>query len=124
VAARRLQGVPSSVVSPKPMPTYEYACRNCAAEFEIFQSMRDAPLTTCPKCGQNSVKRLIGRGAGIIFKGSGFYETDYKRPSAKSDGTGTTAGDATSGTSGGATTAPASTATPSPAAPAAPAKKD
>lgn len=124
MAARRLQGAPSAVVSPKPMPTYEYACRSCAAEFEQFQSMRDAPLTTCPKCGQDSVKRLIGRGAGIIFKGSGFYETDYKRPPAKSDGAGTAAGDATSGSSSGATPAPASTGTASTPAPAAPAKKD
>lgn len=61
------------------MPTYEYACRSCDEVFEVFQSMRDAPLTTCPKCGKEGVKRLIGRGAGIIFKGSGFYETDYKR---------------------------------------------
>ncbi len=67
------------------MPTYEYACRSCDEVFEIFQSMRDAPLTNCPKCGKPGVKRLIGRGAGIIFKGSGFYETDYKRASQKSE---------------------------------------
>lgn len=65
------------------MPTYEYACRSCNEVFEVFQSMRDAPLSTCPKCGKSEVKRLIGRGAGIIFRGSGFYETDYKRPAKK-----------------------------------------
>lgn len=68
------------------MPTYEYVCRSCGNEFEVFQSMRDAPVKTCPKCGKATVKRLIGRGAGIIFKGSGFYETDYKRASAPTEG--------------------------------------
>jgi len=67
------------------MPTYEYECRSCDQVFEVFQSMRDAPLSSCPQCGQHEVKRLIGRGAGIIFKGSGFYETDYKRPQAKEE---------------------------------------
>ena len=61
------------------MPTYEYACTECGLEFEVFQSMKDAPLKTC-NCGKNGkVNRKIGRGAGLIFKGSGFYETDYKR---------------------------------------------
>jgi putative FmdB family regulatory protein len=109
------------------MPTYEYSCQNCQDVFEVFQSMRDAPLTTCPKCGQATVKRLIGRGAGIIFKGSGFYETDYKRPPAKSEGTESSGGGATTtppATTGGATTAPASAGTPATTATAAPAKKD
>ena len=66
------------------MPTYEYSCQKCGATFEVFQSMRDAPLEICT-CGKKGrVKRLIGRGAGIIFKGSGFYETDYKRRPARS----------------------------------------
>lgn len=60
------------------MPTYEYVCRTCGYEMEAFQSMKDDPLTDCPECGRSALKRLIGRGAGIIFKGSGFYETDYK----------------------------------------------
>ncbi|HUJ42039.1 MAG TPA: FmdB family zinc ribbon protein [Opitutaceae bacterium] len=68
------------------MPTYEYICRNCGAKFEVFQSMKDPPLKTCPRCRKGSVKRLVGRGAGVIFKGSGFYETDYKRAPAKPDG--------------------------------------
>lgn len=67
------------------MPTYEYNCQKCGKTFEVFQSMKDAPLKTCT-CGQKGkIKRLVGRGAGIIFKGSGFYETDYKRRSVKAD---------------------------------------
>ena len=64
------------------MPTYEYQCKSCSYEFEEFQSMKDEPLKKCPECGKNKLVRLIGTGAGIIFKGSGFYETDYKRSSA------------------------------------------
>jgi putative FmdB family regulatory protein len=60
------------------MPTYEYACSKCGHHFEQFQSMRDDPLKKCPKCHKSALKRLIGGGAGLIFKGSGFYITDYK----------------------------------------------
>jgi putative FmdB family regulatory protein len=60
------------------MPTYEYACSKCGHHFEQFQSMRDEPLKKCPKCHKSALKRLIGGGAGLIFKGSGFYITDYK----------------------------------------------
>jgi len=68
------------------MPTYEYACTTCGKEFELFQSIKDEPLKNCT-CGQSGqVKRKIGSGAGLIFKGSGFYETDYRRkPSAPSE---------------------------------------
>ncbi len=59
------------------MPTYEYECQNCGDQFERFQSMTDEPLKRCPKC-RHKVKRLLGTGGGIIFKGSGFYETDYR----------------------------------------------
>jgi len=62
------------------MPTYEYECRKCGHLFEKFQSMTDERLKTCPEC-KGRVKRLIGTGAGIIFKGSGFYETDYRSDS-------------------------------------------
>ncbi|MFZ4396892.1 MAG: FmdB family zinc ribbon protein [Kiritimatiellia bacterium] len=65
------------------MPTYEYECSKCAHVFEKFQSMRDAPLKRCPKCGCK-VKRLLGTGAGIIFKGQGFYQTDYRSSSYQS----------------------------------------
>src|SRR5690242_5693954 len=60
------------------MPTYEYACPKCGHQFEQFQSMRDEPLKKCPKCGKTGLKRLVGGGAGLIFKGTGFYITDYK----------------------------------------------
>ena len=65
------------------MPTYEYACPKCGHEFEQFQSMRDEPLKKCPKCKKAGLKRLVGSGAGLIFKGTGFYITDYKN---KGDG--------------------------------------
>ncbi|MCD8350761.1 MAG: zinc ribbon domain-containing protein [Planctomycetaceae bacterium] len=61
------------------MPTYEYECEACGHAFEEFQSMSAKPLKKCPECSKNKLIRLIGSGAGIIFKGSGFYETDYKR---------------------------------------------
>lgn len=69
------------------MPTYDYACSACGKEFEVFQSIKDQPLKTCKVCGKTgTVRRKIGTGAGVIFKGSGFYETDYKRNSSSSAG--------------------------------------
>ncbi|WCJ57971.1 zinc ribbon domain-containing protein [Fontisphaera persica] len=72
------------------MPTYEYVCEKCQHQFEVFQSMKDEPLTVCPKdkCpqkrwGKGKVRRLLGSGAGLIFKGSGFYITDYRSESYK-----------------------------------------
>ncbi len=62
------------------MPTYEYKCKQCGHKFEVFQSMTAELIKTCPKC-KGEVKRLIGAGAGPIFKGSGFYQTDYKSKS-------------------------------------------
>lgn len=59
------------------MPTYEYECRKCGNCFEAFQSIVDEPLKRCPKC-KGKVQRCIGAGAGVIFKGSGFYQTDYR----------------------------------------------
>ena len=59
------------------MPTYEYACDKCGQQFDIFQSIKDAPKTTCEKCGGHLTK-LLSAGSGLIFKGSGFYITDYK----------------------------------------------
>jgi putative FmdB family regulatory protein len=67
------------------MPTYEYACSKCGHRFERFQSMRDEPLRKCPKCHRAALKRLIGSGAGLIFKGSGFYITDYKNKGMAKD---------------------------------------
>lgn len=63
------------------MPTYEYECTSCHIRFEKFQSIKDDPLSICPECN-GSVKRLIGAGIGIIFKGSGFYTTDYRKSSS------------------------------------------
>ncbi|QYK46747.1 MAG: zinc ribbon domain-containing protein [Phycisphaeraceae bacterium] len=65
------------------MPTYDYKCNACKHRFELFQSMKDAPKRKCPKCAKNALERLIGTGAAILFKGSGFYETDYRSESYK-----------------------------------------
>jgi len=61
------------------MPTYQYECDACKHAFEILQTMLDKKLKKCPQCGEKTLYRLIGAGSGFIFKGSGFYETDYKR---------------------------------------------
>jgi len=64
------------------MPTYEYECASCGHRFERFQSITATPIKLCPKCGKN-VRRLLGTGVGVIFKGSGFYATDYRSDSYK-----------------------------------------
>ena len=61
------------------MPTYEYRCKSCGYEFEELQSIKDKSLSICPKCTKPSLKRLLSSGAGLVFKGSGFYLTDYKK---------------------------------------------
>ena len=119
------------------MPTYVYACSKCGQEFEVFQSMKDSALTTCPKdkCprprwGKGKVQRQLGTGAGLIFKGSGFYITDYRsenyKAAAKKDAPSTSSSDAKPSTpasssgsaaaSGSAAPAPKSTAPPKPKA--------
>jgi len=77
------------------MPTYEYECEACGHTFEKFQSIKAKPIRTCPSCGKRKVRRLLGTGGALIFKGSGFYATDYRSPSyhrdakkAKGDGEG------------------------------------
>jgi putative FmdB family regulatory protein len=76
------------------MPTYEYECRKCEHRFEVFQSIKETPRKICPECG-GRVRRLLGTGAGVLFKGSGFHATDYRKPSykeaAKKDSGGTPA---------------------------------
>ena len=67
------------------MPTYDYECKECGHEFEKFQSITARPIRKCPACGKLKVRRLIGVGAGIIFKGSGFYQTDYRSESYRKD---------------------------------------
>jgi len=66
------------------MPTYAYVCKSCHHEFDAFQGIKAKPLRECPACGQTTLKRLIGCGSGIIFKGSGFYCTDYRSDGYKS----------------------------------------
>ncbi len=84
------------------MPTYEYVCTQCGHTFDLVQKMSDEPQETCPKCG-GKVKRKIGAGAGVIFKGSGFYATDYRKSDYKAKeiaekGSGTTPKPADGGT--------------------------
>ena len=64
------------------MPTYQYECAQCGHSFQILQSIKDKKLQKCPSCSKLKLQRLIGTGAGLIFKGTGFYETDYKKKSA------------------------------------------
>jgi putative FmdB family regulatory protein len=99
------------------MPTYEYVCEACEQGFEEFQGFNDPVLTTCPQCGKKKLRRLFGTGAAVLFKGSGFYETDYRSESYKAaakkeqeaagktssaEGTGTTAKTDTAATNGAA----------------------
>lgn len=65
------------------MPTYDYKCGACNETWEVFQSIKAAPIKKCPACGKQKAKRQIGPGAGVIFKGSGFYQTDYRSDSYK-----------------------------------------
>ena len=119
------------------MPTYEYSCDKCGKNFEVFQSMRDAALTECPqqKCqqeewGHGKVKRLLGTGAGLILKGSGFYITDYRSnsykeaakkdaPPSASGGDKPASGDKSSGTAPAPAAAPAKAPESKPQKPAA-----
>jgi len=65
------------------MPTYDYVCDGCGHAFELFQSMTDPVKKTCPECGKKKLRRLIGAGGAIVFKGTGFYKTDYRSDSYK-----------------------------------------
>jgi len=65
------------------VPTYDYLCKSCGSKFEQFQSITAKPLRKCPCCGKSTLKRLIGSGAAVIFKGPGFYQTDYRTESYK-----------------------------------------
>jgi putative FmdB family regulatory protein len=82
------------------MPTYDYVCEACGHEFEHFQSMSDKRLRTCPKCKKPALVRRVGAGAGVIFRGSGFYQTDYKQ-SGSSSKAGTPPSDAKDSSSAG-----------------------
>src|SRR2546421_9772272 len=65
------------------MPTYDYKCKACGHEFELYQSMTESSKRKCPACGKNALERKIGTGAAVLFKGSGFYQTDYRSDSYK-----------------------------------------
>ena len=65
------------------MPTYDYQCERCGHEFELFQSISETPKRKCPECGKNQLRRMFGTGAAVMFKGSGFYQTDYRSDSYK-----------------------------------------
>ena len=65
------------------MPTYDYECDNCGHTWEMFQRIVEDPIKKCPKCGKKKARRLIGTGSAVMFKGSGFYETDYRSDSYK-----------------------------------------
>src|SRR4051794_36956260 len=67
------------------MPTYDYECKACGHRFELFQSIKAEAIKDCPACKQAEAKRLIGAGGGLIFKGTGFYQTDYKSKSYQQD---------------------------------------
>lgn len=97
------------------MPTYDYACKECGHRFEAFQSMSDAALITCPKCAQETLQRLIGAGAGLLFKGSGYYQTDYKKSSAPPTDNETSEKAESTRTNGNNTTAKATTTESPPA---------
>jgi putative FmdB family regulatory protein len=94
------------------MPTYEYRCTECSNEFELFQKMSEEPVAPCPKCAAASQRKMSG-GAGLLFKGSGFYITDYARGDSYKQAAKAESGSSDSG---------ASKASDTPAAPAAPAK--
>ena len=94
------------------MPTYEYQCVACGHAFEKFHSITAKPVKECPSCHKKQVKRLIGTGAGLIFKGSGFYITDYRSDSYKSAAKSDSSTSASSPTTTKSTPAPAATAKP------------
>lgn len=83
------------------MPTYEYRCGACGHAFERFQKISDDPVRTCPECGEEEAERLISPGGGLVFKGSGFYATDYRDSgSGKGKGSDEGSGESTEGSSG------------------------
>jgi putative FmdB family regulatory protein len=117
------------------MPTYEYICDACGHKLEELQSFSDPPLTKCPACGKKKLRRLFGTGAAVLFKGSGFYQTDYRSESYKSgekaaeqdkgkSTTSTESKDSGAGAKDGGGSTSDSSAAAKPAKPAKPAKSD
>ena len=99
------------------MPTYEYECGACGHRFDEWQSFTAEPLKNCPKCGQPTLRRLFGTGAAVLFKGSGFYETDYRSEAYKS----AAKAESEAASKSGGDAAKSTAAPPSPPAPASPA---
>ena len=98
------------------MPTYDYECRFCEHRFEHFQGISDKKLRKCPECGRNGLDRLFGTGAGVVFKGSGFYETDYKRAGQKGSDTPSSSAGSKSGSDSSSKSADDSKTKPAPSA--------
>src|SRR3954449_2420087 len=96
------------------MPTYDYICDGCKHEFEAFESIKADPQTVCPECSQPKLRRKIGAGAAILFKGSGFYQTDYRSESYKKGAQADKPSDSSSSSSPSSTSSSTS-ASPAPA---------
>jgi len=108
------------------MPTYEYRCPQCGTDFEKFQKMSDPPLAACPSCGAEAERRISG-GAGLVFKGSGFYITDYRgdgyKKAAQAEGGGSPPSESSSSGSGGKSETKKTESAPAPKAESKPAPK-
>lgn len=94
------------------MPTYDYRCTECDYELEAFHAMSAEPLKTCPECGKDGLKRMIGAGAGLLFKGGGFYQTDYRSDSYKKGAEAAKGGGGQSSSGSDKSSAPSKTSTP------------
>jgi putative FmdB family regulatory protein len=98
------------------MPTYEYRCTECGNQIEAFQRMSDAPLTTCPNCQKEALKRLVSGGAGVLYKGEGWYVTDYSKKSTggkDAPSTSTSPSSSSTSTTSGSSNTPSTTSTSS-----------
>lgn len=98
------------------MPTYEYACSNCESNHEIVQSMSDPTLTTCPSCGQETLRKQFGN-VGVVFKGSGFYRNDSRDKKTNTGGSSSSSGTSDTSTSSSSSTTSTTPSTPSSPAP-------
>ena len=99
------------------MPTYDYICDSCAHEFEAFESIKSDPQTECPECHAAKLRRKIGPGAAILFKGSGFYQTDYRSESYKKGAAADKPAESKPAESKGGDSSPSKTESPKPSAP-------